>query len=91
MLCFLFHHLCNDHTTLELLVEEVMAHLAGQADQLPQPLPFRNFVAQATMGPGREAHLAYFREQLGDIDEPCAPFGLSSAKQNNALNLYRGG
>ncbi|MEI8632510.1 condensation domain-containing protein [Vibrio sp. PP-XX7] len=85
LLCFLFHHLCNDHTTLEILVEEVMAHLSNQTKHLPQPLPFRNFVAQACMGLDREAHLAYFRAQLGDIDEPCAPFGLLELQDHQTI------
>ncbi|MDW6005256.1 non-ribosomal peptide synthetase [Vibrio mangrovi] len=76
LVCFLFHHLCNDHTTLELLVEEIHAHLRGEADRLPKPLPFRNFVAQASLGVDKDAQAAYFTELLGDIDEPCAPYGL---------------
>ncbi|KGT96179.1 non-ribosomal peptide synthetase, partial [Dickeya fangzhongdai] len=80
LLCLLHHHLCMDHTTLELLLEEVQAHLQGRADQLPTPLPFRQFVAlarQQTAIPAQQsAQRDYFRAQLGDIEEPCAPFGL---------------
>ncbi|MEI8632764.1 condensation domain-containing protein [Vibrio sp. PP-XX7] len=53
LLCLLFHHLCNDHTTMELLAEEVQSYLFGHLDQLPTPLPFRNFVAQARLGSDR--------------------------------------
>ncbi|WP_193747035.1 non-ribosomal peptide synthetase, partial [Dickeya sp. NCPPB 3274] len=76
LLCLLHHHLCMDHTTLELLLEEVQAHLQGRADQLPAPLPFRQFVALARQQTDAQAQQDYFRTQLGDIDEPCAPFGL---------------
>ena len=55
---------------------KVQAHLSGRAAQLPAPLPFRNFVAQARLGVSREEHEAFFREMLGDVDEPTAPFGL---------------
>ncbi|MES2937942.1 MAG: amino acid adenylation domain-containing protein [Pseudomonadota bacterium] len=72
------HHLWGDHTTNELLHEEVVAHLIGQAGQLPPPLPFRNFVAQARLGIPREEHEAFFRKMLGDVDEPTAPFGLAN-------------
>ena len=56
--------------------EEIEAHLLGHADRLPAPLPFRNLVAQARLGVSKEEHAAFFRNMLGDIDEPTAPFGL---------------
>ncbi|MGY0554053.1 amino acid adenylation domain-containing protein [Vreelandella sp. 2A-K22] len=70
------HHLVMDHTTLELLVEEISLIQQGREDELPQPLPFRNFVAQARLGVSQEEHEAFFREQLGDIEEPTVPYGL---------------
>ncbi|MGP9766973.1 amino acid adenylation domain-containing protein [Halomonas sp. AOP13-D3-9] len=70
------HHLVMDHITLELLVEEIALIQQGREDELPQPLPFRNFVAQTRLGVSHEEHVAFFGEQLGDIDEPTAPFGL---------------
>ncbi|MDW6002522.1 non-ribosomal peptide synthetase [Vibrio mangrovi] len=76
LLCLLMHHFCLDHTTLELMMEEVQAHLLNQADQLPKPLPFRNFVFESRIDNDPEKQAAYFRERLGDIDEPSAPFGL---------------
>ncbi|MCA7015360.1 condensation domain-containing protein, partial [Dickeya dadantii] len=82
LLCLLHHHLCMDHTTLELLLEEVQAHLQGQADQLPTPLPFRQFVALARRQTNTPAQLDYFQKQLGDLDEPCAPFGLQDIQGN---------
>src|SRR5208282_6638367 len=72
----LSHHLAIDHTTLDVMQEEIQAHLLGQADRLPQPLPFRNFVAQARLGVSQEEHERFFRKLLGDVDEPTAPFGL---------------
>ena len=72
----LHHHLVMDHTTLEVLIGEVQAHLAGEAARLPAPVPFRNFVAQARLGVSREEHEAFFRGMLGDVEEPTAPFGL---------------
>nr|WP_228632394.1 non-ribosomal peptide synthetase [Halomonas sp.] len=70
------HHLVMDHTTLELLVEEIALIQQGRADELPKPLPFRNFVAQARLGVSLEEHEAFFKEQLGGVEEPTAPFGL---------------
>ena len=72
----LVHQLLADHVTMELVQQEIQAHLEGRADELPEPLPFRNLVAQARLGVSREAHEAFFREMLGDVEEPAAPFGL---------------
>ena len=70
------HHLIGDHTTLELQQEEIRAHLLGRERELPAPLPFRNYVAQARLGVDRAEHEAFFRTLLGDVAEPTVPFGL---------------
>ncbi|MEH6642860.1 amino acid adenylation domain-containing protein [Vreelandella glaciei] len=70
------HHLVMDHTTLELLVEEIALIQQGREGELPKPLSFRTFVAQARLEVSSEEHETYFRERLGDIEEPTAPFGL---------------
>ena len=72
----LLHHLAGDHSTLEVMREEIQAHLLGQQDGLPAPLPFRNLVAQARLGVSAKEHEEFFRKMLGDVDEPTAPFGL---------------
>ena len=76
LLVLLRHHLIGDHTTLEVRQEEIEAHLLGRADQLPTPLPFRTFVAQARLGVSRAEHEVFFRQMLGDVEEPTAPYGL---------------
>ncbi|MFC5770766.1 amino acid adenylation domain-containing protein [Thauera sinica] len=76
LLHVLAHHLIIDHTTVDLLLDEAQAIEAGQEAALPEPVPFRNFVAQARLGVSREEHEAFFRGMLGDVDEPTAPFGL---------------
>ncbi|HEY6248403.1 MAG TPA: AMP-binding protein, partial [Candidatus Angelobacter sp.] len=72
----LLHHLGGDHTTVELIQEEIQMHLLGRADQLPAPLPFRNFVAHTRLGVSQEEHEVFFRQMLGDVQEPTTPFGL---------------
>ncbi|WP_045764127.1 condensation domain-containing protein, partial [Xanthomonas albilineans] len=84
LLQLLCHHLALDHTTLEIVLEEVRCHLGGDADSLPAPLPFRNFVAQALLGVSREEHEAYFRAMLSDVEEPCAPFGVVNVQGDGA-------
>ncbi|MFD7033649.1 amino acid adenylation domain-containing protein [Streptomyces sp. NPDC059917] len=74
------HHTVQDHTTLELLLQEVQTILAGRGAELSEPLPFRNFVAQARSGLGGGEHESFFAELLGDVDEPTTPFGLVDAR-----------
>ncbi|WP_152533001.1 condensation domain-containing protein, partial [Pseudomonas syringae] len=70
----LFHHLALDHTALDVLRHEMQACLLGQQAQLGEPVPYRNYVAQACLGLSREDHKAFFRDMLGDVDEPTLPF-----------------
>jgi amino acid adenylation domain-containing protein len=88
-LLLLLHHLVSDHTAAEVLREELQVHLDGRADQLPAPLPFRNYVAQARLGVSRAEHEAFFRDLLGDVDEPTAPFGLREVR-GDGLELEAG-
>jgi amino acid adenylation domain-containing protein len=76
LLLMLTHHLAEDHESIEVLREEISAHLRGVESTLPAPLPFRNYVAQARLGVSREEHERFFRGMLGDIEEPTAPYGL---------------
>ncbi|MFF8196787.1 amino acid adenylation domain-containing protein, partial [Streptomyces bobili] len=74
------HHMIQDHTGLELLLDEVNAFLSGHGDGLPEPVSFRDFVAQAQGGAERSAHERYFAGLLGDVDEPTAPYGQSDTR-----------
>ena len=84
LLLLMVHHLAADHTTLDLLLEEAQAIARGHEAQLPSPVAFRNFVAQARLGTSREAHERYFRSLLGDVEEPTAPFGLLDVQSDGA-------
>jgi amino acid adenylation domain-containing protein len=70
------HHLACDHESLETMFAEVTAYFEGRAQGLPEPLPYRNHVAQALAHARTHDAVAFFRSKLGDIDEPTAPFGL---------------
>jgi hypothetical protein len=80
LLMWLSHHLILDHTTLEIVFAEVRAHLRDEQDRLSAAIPYRNYVAQARLGVSAQEHEQFFKERLGDIEEPTAPFGLTDVR-----------
>ncbi|MGW3134257.1 condensation domain-containing protein, partial [Streptomyces sp. NPDC001123] len=81
---FQMHHMLQDHTGWEVVLDDISAILRGETDRLPEPLPFRNFVAAARLGTSREEHEDYFRALLGDVTETTAPFGLTDVLGDGA-------
>jgi len=75
LLALIHHHMVCDHVTIEIMMAELQAYLHGTQEQLPAPLPYRNFIAQSLATPAGE-HEAYFRRVLADVREPTAPFGV---------------
>ncbi|KAF9343964.1 hypothetical protein BGX26_004984 [Mortierella sp. AD094] len=73
----LHHHLIGDHTTLEVVQEEIEAILDGHAESLPDPQPYRNLIAQVRLGVSVEEHEGFFRKMLLDIETPSLLYGLS--------------
>ena len=76
----LSHHLISDQATMDVVRTEVEALLAGRGHELGASPPYRNLVAQARLDTSAEDHERFFRELLGDIDEPTTPFGLSEVR-----------
>uniref|UniRef100_UPI001656C38C amino acid adenylation domain-containing protein n=1 Tax=Xenorhabdus indica TaxID=333964 RepID=UPI001656C38C len=81
LLALNYHHLVCDHMTLELIVDEIRLLLQGRTDELPNPLPYRNFIAQ-TLNVPASVHEDYFRARLADVDTPTAPFGLFNVQSD---------
>ncbi|MFJ4348947.1 non-ribosomal peptide synthase/polyketide synthase [Pseudomonas sp. NPDC089401] len=75
-----FHHIILDHTAMEVVAEELIGYLQGNAEPAHAPVPYRNYVAQARLGISQAEHEAFFRTQLADIDAPTLPFGLSDVQ-----------
>ena len=73
------HHIACDHESLALIMAEVQSLMNGQEQLLPASVPFRNIVAHVRNTP-LEAHEAYFRQVLADIEEPTAPFGVTNLR-----------
>ncbi|MBR0960067.1 amino acid adenylation domain-containing protein [Bradyrhizobium japonicum] len=76
LLLVLLHHLIGDHSTLEVMNDEVGKILSGLGQELPPPYPFRKLVAQSRASAATADHERFFRAMLADIDEPTTPFGL---------------
>jgi amino acid adenylation domain-containing protein len=76
-----FHHLVIDNSTLGLILSDVIAQLRGSYEPA-ETVPFRDFVAESRLGVSKGEHLKFFREMLGDFDEPTAPFGLLEVRGN---------
>ncbi|KQX86747.1 hypothetical protein ASD34_10375 [Variovorax sp. Root473] len=74
------HHLISDHTTLELLMDEITAVQKGPDVALRPPVPFRRFVAHARLGVAQAEHEAFFTRMLGDVSQPTTPFGLTDVQ-----------
>lgn len=69
--------------SLELLLAEVASCMNGRAGELPEPMPYRNHVAQALAQAKIQDARTFFRSKLSDIDEPTGPFGV--------LDVHQGG
>ncbi|WP_448650796.1 amino acid adenylation domain-containing protein [Pseudomonas fluorescens] len=89
----LYHHIALDHTAFDVVLREMQGYLLGHPAPTATPMPYRNYVAQARLGVSEQAHEAFFRQMLGDVDEPTLPFGLQdvrgdgSAIQEHCLHL----
>ncbi|WP_410169458.1 AMP-binding protein, partial [Actinacidiphila rubida] len=80
VLALRLHHVTQDHTTLEVVLDEVAAIMRGDEARLPEPLPYRAYVAQSLLAVPAEEHQAYFAALLGDVTEPTVPFGVVAVR-----------
>jgi len=84
LLLIMTHHLILDHTSMEITLQEAGLVSAGLLHTLPEPVPFRNFVAQTRLGVSRQEHESFFKNVLSDVQETTAPFGLLHVQGNGA-------
>ncbi|MEP7246628.1 MAG: amino acid adenylation domain-containing protein, partial [Gammaproteobacteria bacterium] len=71
------HHLTHDHESMEAMLAELKACLERRGHTLPEPVPYRNHVAQTLARAQDSDFEAFFRGKLAEIVEPTASFGLS--------------
>lgn len=74
------HHLTCDKESLDVLFDEALAYAEGRASELPSAMPYRDHVAQVLADANTLNAKAFFREKLGDITEPTAPFQLLNVR-----------
>ncbi|PZH16173.1 hypothetical protein C1I97_07050 [Streptomyces sp. NTH33] len=70
------HNTIHDASSLGLLFTEIVAHMEGRADALPEPVPYREFIAHTRRRPQDLDPAAFFAGLLGEVSEPTVVFGL---------------
>jgi amino acid adenylation domain-containing protein len=70
------HHIIADATSLAQAIGEIVAQHCGRAERLPESLPFRQHIEEVLAYTRSSDAEAFFREKLGSVGEPTAPFGL---------------
>ncbi|PUA27190.1 MAG: non-ribosomal peptide synthetase [Cellvibrio sp. 79] len=70
------HHIVCDQVSMGIEFRDILAFLQQQEGSLPEPVAYREFVAQGIYKATHFNYESYFRESLAGIDEPTAPFGL---------------
>lgn len=70
-------HLICDYQSWDIVVEEVMACLEGREKFLPEPIPYRRYVAQTMAQADQQDDEKFFMRKFGDITESTIPFGLA--------------
>ena len=65
LLVFASHHIVLDHATLDLAMDEIALIQQGRHGELPEPVPFRNFVAHARHGIAESEHEAFLQRHAG--------------------------
>ena len=78
------HHIITDHVGLEIIQREIAAWQADQQYLLPDPAPYREFVAHALHLRQTHDAEAFFRDMLGDVDAATAPFDLLNVQGDGA-------
>lgn len=86
LVSLLLHHLVDDNTSLQLLLAEIGAHMAGTAGRLPDPVPYRTVVARSVLDAEEAEHDGFFRRMLDGVSGPTAPFGVVDV-QGNGLGV----
>jgi amino acid adenylation domain-containing protein len=85
LLLLFTHHLAVDHTTLDLLHEEMKAYVEGRMDSLGARTRFRDFVVQTRNVVSSQEQERFFRGLLQDVSHTTAPFDLADVRADSSV------
>src|SRR6185437_8786460 len=72
------HHIIGDHISQTRLVSEIVDHMQASGTLVQGSTPYRNHVARTLTSAVVNDSSDFFRDRLGDVDEPTAPFGMTN-------------
>ncbi|NIF15577.1 non-ribosomal peptide synthetase [Pantoea sp. Cy-639] len=72
-----FHHLVNDAVSVQVLLGELGALMAGQGHTLPAPVGYRNYVALSRDPARQAAHEQFLRQRLAGVEAPAKLAGMA--------------
>ncbi|KAG0210605.1 hypothetical protein BGX31_001862, partial [Mortierella sp. GBA43] len=78
------HHLIGDHSSADIVKDEIQTFLEGRGDTLPPAEPYRNLIAQVRLGADQDDHEKFFKEMLSDVEQPSLPFELTDVHGEGA-------
>ncbi|MEM6804263.1 MAG: amino acid adenylation domain-containing protein, partial [Bacteroidota bacterium] len=81
------HHLMMDHFSTEKIRGEIALYLSGQANVLPTPSLYRDFIGDTLNTEKLEKSKAYFSDLYQDISVPTYPFNLSDTQIDGATTI----
>ncbi len=76
------HHIVDDVSSITMIQTEIQLMLAGKTEALVEPGRYRELVAHALHQAETLNAEAFFRDKLGSISEPTAPFNLLDVHGN---------
>ncbi len=76
------HHIVDDVSSITMIQTEIQLMLAGKTESLVEPGRYRELVAHALHQAETLNAEVFFRDKLGSISEPTAPFNLLDVHGN---------
>ena len=71
------HHMVMDHVGMEQITREVISFYKGSFDDLPSPVPYREFVGRLQHIRANTDYLSHFRDRFSHVDTPTLAYGVT--------------